>query len=156
MVIFRHFNLVIDFCISARNSINNHFFTRCPLTKSFSMLFNSTRNNPQTRMFCYTYSSVLTFVDSFYQFLYVLCILCMGRGTCALAYVIRSSGLFVTVFSEKYFRISPNRMQNISIYLRTNRRAKALFAKRNAHTRKNTSHVVKNTSHIFQNTRHIF
>ena len=62
MVIFRHFNLVIDFCISARNSINNHFFTRCPLTKSFSMLFNSTRNNPQTRMFCYTYSSVLPFV----------------------------------------------------------------------------------------------
>ena len=68
MVIFRHFNLVIDFCISARNSINNHFFTRCPLTKSFSMLFNSTRNNPQTRMFCYTYSSVLPFVDSFHQF----------------------------------------------------------------------------------------
>ena len=62
MVIFRHFNLVIEFCISARNSINNHFFTRCPLTKSFSMLFNSTRNNPQTRMFCYTYSSVLPFV----------------------------------------------------------------------------------------------
>ena len=62
MVIFRHFNLVIDFCISARNSINNHFFTRCSLTKSFSMLFNSTRNNPQTRMFCYTYSSVLPFV----------------------------------------------------------------------------------------------
>ena len=62
MVIFRHFNPVIDFCISARNSINNHFFTRCPLTKSFSMLFNSTRNNPQTRMFCYTYSSVLPFV----------------------------------------------------------------------------------------------
>lgn len=62
MVIFRHFNLVIDFCISARNSINNHFFTRCPLTKSFSMLFNSMRNNPQTRMFCYTYSSVLPFV----------------------------------------------------------------------------------------------
>ena len=62
MVIFRHFNLVIDFCISARNSINNHFFTRCPLTKSFSMLFNNTRNNPQTRMFCYTYSSVLPFV----------------------------------------------------------------------------------------------
>ena len=62
MVIFRHFNLVIDFCISARNSINSHFFTRCPLTKSFSMLFNSTRNNPQTRMFCYTYSSVLPFV----------------------------------------------------------------------------------------------
>ena len=62
MVIFRHFNLVIDFCISPRNCINNHFFTRCPLTKSFSMLFNSTRNNPQTRMFCYTYSSVLPFV----------------------------------------------------------------------------------------------
>ena len=70
MVIFRHFNLVIDFCISARNSINNHFFTRCPLTKSFSMLFNSTRNNPQTRMFCYTYSSVLPFVDSFHQFVW--------------------------------------------------------------------------------------
>ena len=34
MVIFRHFNLVIDFCISARYSINNHFFTRCPLTKN--------------------------------------------------------------------------------------------------------------------------
>ena len=57
---------------------------------------------------------------------------------------------FCYSFSEKHFRISPNRMQNISIYLRTNRRAKALFAKRNAHTRKNTSHVVKNTSHIFQ------
>ena len=32
------------------------------------MLFKSTKNNPQTRMFCYTYSSVLSFVDSFYQF----------------------------------------------------------------------------------------
>lgn len=32
------------------------------------MLFKSTKNNPQTRMFCYTYSSVLPFVDSFYQF----------------------------------------------------------------------------------------
>ena len=50
MVIFRHFNLVIDFCISARNSINNHFFTRCPLTKSFSMLFNSTLKSATYRV----------------------------------------------------------------------------------------------------------
>lgn len=100
MVIFRHFNLVIDFCISARNSINNHFFTRCPLTKSFSMLFNSTRNNPQTRMFCYTYNPLLILSTNFFI---VLCILCMGRGTCALAYVIRSSGLFVTVFPKNIF-----------------------------------------------------
>ena len=35
------------------------------------MLFKSTKNNPQTRMFCYTYySSVLPFVDSFYQFIW--------------------------------------------------------------------------------------
>ena len=35
------------------------------------MLFKSTKNNTQTRMFCYTYySSVLPFVDSFYQFIW--------------------------------------------------------------------------------------
>ena len=101
------------------------------------------------RMFCYTYSSVLTFVDSFYQFLY--CFMHPLHGARHMRPCIRytQQRAFRYSFSEKYFRISPNRMQNISIYLRTNRRAKALFAKRNAHTRKNTSHVVKNTSHIF-------
>lgn len=51
-------------------------------------------------MFCYTYNPLL--ILSTNSFI-VLCILCMGRGTYALAYVIRSSGLFVTVFPKNIF-----------------------------------------------------
>ena len=50
-------------------------------------------------MFCYTYNPLLILSTNFFI---VLCILCMGRGTCALAYVIRSSGLFVTVFRKTF------------------------------------------------------
>ena len=128
------------------------------------MLFKSTKNNPQTRMFCYTYSSVLTFVDSFYQFLY--CFMHPLHGARHMRPCIRytQQRAFCYSFSEKHFRIPPNRMQNISIYLRTNRRAKALFAKRNAHTRKKHKpcckkykpYILKYKAHILKQVPCIF
>ena len=103
-------------------------------------------------MFCYTYNPLL--ILSTNSFI-VLCILCMGRGTCALAYVIRSSGLFVTVFRKIFSDFPKPYAEYFHLFAHKQTRKSVIREAKCAHEKKHKPCCKKYKPYILKYKAHI-
>ena len=103
-------------------------------------------------MFCYTYNPLL--ILSTNSFI-VLCILCMGRGTCALAYVIRSSGLFVTVFRKTFSDFPKPYAEYFHLFAHKQTRKSVIREAKCAHEKKHKPCCKKYKPYILKYKAHI-
>ena len=103
-------------------------------------------------MFCYTYNPLLILSTNFFI---VLCILCMGRGTCALAYVIRSSGLFVTVFRKTFSDFPKPYAEYFHLFAHKQTRKSVIREAKCAHEKKHKPCCKKYKPYILKYKAHI-